>query len=237
MIRATPTSRIRKNGSVERSPLSIDTLFAEHERLAQLRGETESAHQTFLQKIDEQLKIAQQKIAAIKIEHQGEKGERGRDGRDGLPGKNGRDAVAKDGIPGKDGAPGRDGRDGIDGKSPTLKEITEYLKKNLKFKDIPGLEGEMATYRQQLAGKIYGKDTWARGGGDTIEAGANITIVKTNGVKKISAAGGTGYTSGSGAPATTPSAIGAGYIDTDTGNIYIANGTSSSANWKLIANL
>lgn len=40
--------------------------------------------------------------------------------------------------------------------------------------------------------------------------------------------------SGHGAPATTPSALGNMYIDLDTQNIYIATGTTSSANWNLV---
>lgn len=67
--------------------------------------------------------------------------------------------------------------------------------KVLKKEHINGFESEMATYRGQLAGKIYGKDTWARGGGDTVTAGSNVTITKdANGNKIISSTGGSGGT-------------------------------------------
>lgn len=42
-------------------------------------------------------------------------------------------------------------------------------------------------------------------------------------------------TYGTGAPSSTPSAIGDTYVDTSTGNIYMAVGTSSSADWRLLA--
>lgn len=38
----------------------------------------------------------------------------------------------------------------------------------------------------------------------------------------------------SGAPATTPTEVGQHYIDSSSGNIYQSNGTSSSADWKLL---
>lgn len=57
--------------------------------------------------------------------------------------------------------------------------------------------------------------------------------------KKVSVenlgAGGGSVSSGSGAPNSTPTALGVIYIDTATDNAYIATGTSSSADWKLLA--
>lgn len=41
-------------------------------------------------------------------------------------------------------------------------------------------------------------------------------------------------TSGSTAPATTPSYIGQQYVDTTTGTLYVATGTSSSSDWKTV---
>lgn len=65
--------------------------------------------------------------------------------------------------------------------------------KKLKIDHVAGLRGEVDSYRAQLAGKVYGKDTWARGGGDTVVAGSNITFGKdANGNKIINASGGTG---------------------------------------------
>lgn len=70
-----------------------------------------------------------------------------------------------------------------------VKKISEG--KKLKTKHIDGLDAEMATQRSQLAGKIYGKDTWARGAGDTVDAGSNITITNTSdGKKRINSTGG-----------------------------------------------
>lgn len=80
-----------------------------------------------------------------------------------------------------------------DGKSVKVEDIIKELKKSLTVKDIPGLENELAAQRSQLAGKIYGKDTWARGGGDTVAAGTNVTITtNADGAKVINASGGGG---------------------------------------------
>lgn len=81
-----------------------------------------------------------------------------------------------------------------DGKAPTMKEIMDEIKKTLKVEHIPGLSNEIASYRSQLAGKAYGRDTLVRGGGDTVAAGSNITISNSNGVKTISSSGGSGFT-------------------------------------------
>lgn len=62
--------------------------------------------------------------------------------------------------------------------------MVEQLK-NLEVKDFPALERALASYRSQLArpfeggkqaGKIYGKDTWARGGGSgSTSSGKTVT--------------------------------------------------------------
>ncbi len=44
-----------------------------------------------------------------------------------------------------------------------------------------------------------------------------------------------GGTSGSGAPSSTPTGYGQIYVDTVTKNIYISAGTSSSADWRIVA--
>lgn len=67
-------------------------------------------------------------------------------------------------------------------------------KKLLKSEHIDGLNKELTSYRAQLAGKHYGENTMVRGGGDTVAAGSNITIAVVNGVKTISASGGSGFT-------------------------------------------
>lgn len=40
--------------------------------------------------------------------------------------------------------------------------------------------------------------------------------------------------SGSGAPASTPVALGRTYIDTNAAKVYISTGTSSSADWSIV---
>lgn len=70
--------------------------------------------------------------------------------------------------------------------------VLELIKKDKRLtpEHINGLQGQIDSYRSQLAGKRYGKETWARGGGDTVAAGTNVTIVtNANGVKVISAGG------------------------------------------------
>lgn len=46
----------------------------------------------------------------------------------------------------------------------------------------------------------------------------------------------TAASTGSGAPSSTPTAIGQIYVDTTTPDIYISNGTTNSANWQKVSN-
>lgn len=86
---------------------------------------------------------------------------------------------------------------GEDGKAPEMDSIVgmvigEIAKQGLPIEMIKGLDGKISEIRNHvaLAGAVYGKDTWARGGGDTVEAGTGITITTTvNGQKQISASG------------------------------------------------
>lgn len=57
--------------------------------------------------------------------------------------------------------------------------------KKLKVEHIAGLTEEVASYRNQLAGKVYGKDTWARGGGDIVTAGSGISVTTDANGKKV----------------------------------------------------
>lgn len=71
-------------------------------------------------------------------------------------------------------------------------EVLDFIKKEKKLKPehIDGFVQEMTSYRAQLAGKHYGENTMARGGGDTIAAGSGVTVTRANGVATITALGG-----------------------------------------------
>lgn len=83
------------------------------------------------------------------------------------------------------------------------------------------------------------------GGVDYTVSGTTVTYVTAppntggNDTHYLYSGGGTvvspTVTSGTGAPASTPVALGSIYIDTGSNNIYMATGTSSSADWKLLA--
>lgn len=65
--------------------------------------------------------------------------------------------------------------------------------KKLKTEHITGLPNELASYRNQLAGKHYGSDTTVRGGGDTLKAGTNTTLTRnTDGTVSVNAQAGGG---------------------------------------------
>lgn len=87
----------------------------------------------------------------------------------------------KNGDPGKDADPAKV----VD---LVIAKIQE--EKLLTMDHIDGLTTEISSYRNQLAGKHYGETTMVRGGGDTVAAGSNVTIAVVNGVKTISASGG-----------------------------------------------
>ena len=53
----------------------------------------------------------------------------------------------------------------------------------------------------------------------------------------VDSAGGTIISTGAGAPSSTPTGAGYIYIDTTNDNAYIATGSASSADWKLIATI
>lgn len=70
--------------------------------------------------------------------------------------------------------------------------LIAFKKEQFDINQIKGLDGRIKEIRNHVAlqGKVYGKDTWARGGGDTVEAGTNVTIQNVNGKKRISATAG-----------------------------------------------
>lgn len=201
-------------------PSTIDFAFGSQQlakvvaSLEEMRTEHAKEHQERMAKLDAAL------AHALQIQ-KGEKGDKPVAGRDYPVPRNGKDAdesavidaVMKNIRQPKDGeSPVVDyetiqrkvvslipkpepGKPGKDGKSVSIEEIIDALKKNLKVEHIPGLKNEIASYRNQLAGKIYGKDTWARGGGDSVVAGSGVTITSVNGQKVISSvgSGGLGY--------------------------------------------
>lgn len=126
----------------------------------------------------------------------GPKGDKG----DSIPGPKGKDGISPDPVQVAEIAARliTRPRDGKDAKAPELNAILDALVEKLKTEDIlkieekmSGVKNEIASYRNQLAGKHYGKDTWARGGGMTMSAGTNITLVPlADGTVQINAAGG-----------------------------------------------
>lgn len=195
-----------------------------------------------------------QEVARIKALPRGEKGEKGDRGERGVPGKDGKDG--KDGRDGKDAVINneeiinatikrirqpKDGKDAVIDEEKIAQKAVDLIveKKLIKTDSIDGLRNEIDSYRNQLAGKHYGKDTWARGGGDTVSAGTGITITAlSDGTKQISATGGgTGTVTsvsvvsangfaGSVADATTTPAI---TLTTSVTGILKGNGTAISA--------
>lgn len=94
-------------------------------------------------------------------------------------------------------------KDGRDAQMPKAKDLVAMFTNAIERGDlklnighINGLDGKFAEVRNAAAlntPRVYGKDTWERGGGDTVEAGTNITITSTvDGRKRISSSGGGG---------------------------------------------
>lgn len=187
--------------------------------LVKLASDLLKVHAQFLSKVDEfigeskNLSAERARIIELPEGKQGLRGEKG----DSIVGPAG-----PQGVKGRDGVDGKDGHDGLDGmpadintiaelaaslitqpkdgESPALEAVVEAVLEAIKIEDrLESFRTEMASYRNQLAGKSYGKDTWARGGGSTVSAGANITLTPLpNGTVQINASGG-----GSGTNVTT----------------------------------
>lgn len=66
------------------------------------------------------------------------------------------------------------------------------------------------------------------------ESGSSVRTKINNAITAID---GDPIASGSGAPATTPSAVGIRYVDTTNDVVYMAMGTASSADWQIISNV
>lgn len=157
--------------------------------------------------------------ARIKNLPQGPKGDTGERGPQGIKGKDALilneviDAILprlpkpKDGENGKDGASPdinvivskvlarmpmpRNGRDAVINKEEIIEEVAKLIKKDLDWRKIPGLQNELASYRNQLAnggrmgdslaGRQYGRDTFVRGGGGSGSSGTEVVGEEVSG--------------------------------------------------------
>ena len=184
---------------------------------------------SLLELADRKAKAAGAEIERVSSIHDTIRYIQGKNGRDGAPGRDGKDADEE--AVARRAATFIDYKNIVssvrklikvkDGKDAAVDygKVLADLKSNLTLDDIPGLRGEIDSYRNQLAGKHYGKDTWARGGGDTVEEGAGITITPTaDGRKRISATGSGGIT-----------------IETPTGTVNAVNTTFTPTKEPLYA--
>lgn len=172
--------------------------------LVKLAADLLKVHTKFLERVDtfvNESKSIREEATRIKSLPKGDKGDRGEKG----------DTIV--GPKGNDGRDGRDGRDGEsidpvivaelaaqlitrpkDGKdSPSLEAIVQAVIDLLKESDaleidkrMIGFRNEVASYRNQLAGKVYGKDTWARGGGSS-SGGSSTPLIPTGTVDSVNA--------------------------------------------------
>lgn len=89
-------------------------------------------------------------------------------------------------------------------ETPKLQDVVDAVfehldsgKKKIKLEQVDGIENKFAEVRNAAAmgsePKIYGKNSWERGGGDTVKAGTGVTITTNeDGNKVINAVGGGG---------------------------------------------
>lgn len=100
-------------------------------------------------------------------------------------------------LPELKGAPGAPGV-GVDAETVVNAFFASLKsgKRKLTVAHIDGLDGKIAEVRNAAAmgNEIYGKNTWKRGGGDTVKAGTGVTIVENvDGQKVINATGAGGF--------------------------------------------
>lgn len=136
----------------------------------------------------------------IKKGDQGEKGEKGERGEKGETGARGeRGSAGKDGVngtDGRDGANGKDGKNGKDGSPDSAELMAEKLNAfpgSVGMHVVKGLEIYLKNLNRSIKEK-KGMGGQAVGSGDSVSAGANITITRVNGRKVITASGGAGAT-------------------------------------------
>jgi len=154
--------------------------------LVKLGADLLKVHKDFMSKVDlfiagqEELREQAKRIQKLP------RGDRGATGPQG-----------QKGDPGKDGENGKDGKDGEvpdlmaivdmvienlpkkpEMVPPAISDIVVAVKeaiKDMPISEFPAISREIASYRNQLAmregqplaGKVYGKNTWARGGGSS----------------------------------------------------------------------
>lgn len=179
---------------MQRSPVRLDQGLQQIRRdaiLAKATQELLRMHGHLVEKTAQvERMVAEVRAEAMRIRKlpKGDKGERGERGPQGIPGRSAPTlAEILERIPTpKDGADGRDadveaivglvmsrltipqdGKDAIIDYDKVIADLYEKIKSEMDWRKIPGLENEMASYRNQLAGKVYGKNTWARGGGSS----------------------------------------------------------------------
>ncbi len=132
----------------------------------------------------------------IKKEWMGEPGKDGRNGKDGLDGARGKD--------GRDGRDGRDGKNADEIDATKLADKLNSLDEAVDFKVLKNIPQGFDPKDFKIGGKhqlelrdIKGarldmSDQKWHGGGDTVAAGTNITITRSNGVATINSTGGSG---------------------------------------------
>jgi len=187
---------------------ALSDLLAIHDRFLERLGE----HQVSVQEVKDYAKTIVDHAERILNLPKGEKGDQGDRGDDG-------DSVDFEKVVaavlarmpevkhGKDADPDiiatrvitrltkgqKDSKESVIDMPAIISAVIGHLKdkKVLSKEHIGGLEEEISSYRNQLAGKHYGDDTWARGGGDTVEAGSGVTITSNAAGRKVISAVGT----------------------------------------------
>lgn len=194
---AIKKARMKKNpnGSDAMTSFMLD---AAETKIEELFGEMMPALK------DAAISVAKTEAATIKKGDKGEpgqsiRGDRGATGADGKPGKDGADG--NDGIDGADGNDGKDGDSitgdkGKDGNEITRKAIVDKINEkpeSISMKTIKGLENYLKNIAR--AARENGKGKMIHGGGMTLVAGTNVTLVRNNnGTYTVNGSAGAGFT-------------------------------------------
>jgi len=180
---------------MKRSPLQLRNLSPEMQKFAveaKMMAHLIEVHQDFISGIEELkeqgehtkelAKSIQNYLSQIKKLPKGDRGE-SIIGPRGIQGKPGKDAepvdimeiamLAASLIPRKVEEPEVENpEDEEEEMKEIIARVQEALGIDEKWKKMTN---EMASYRNQLAGKVYGRDTWARGGGGS-SGGTSVSI-------------------------------------------------------------